>query len=72
MKYPETPRKPVTDEYHGIPVEDPYRWLEDSKDPAVREWSHAQNRLVREMLDASPQRPAIYEQLKKIYSECIN
>ena len=69
MKYPETPRKPVTDEYHGIPVEDPYRWLEDTGDPAVRAWTEAQNRLTRETLDAVPQRPAIYDQLKKIYSE---
>src|ERR1041385_4034697 len=69
MKYPETPRKPVTDEYHGIPVEDPYRWLEDSNDPAVREWSEAQNRLTRETLDAMPQRITFYEQFKKLYSE---
>ena len=45
MKYPESPRKPVIDAYHGIPVEDPYRWLEDSTDPDVQitfgEGSHA-------------------------------
>ena len=69
MKYPETPRKPVTDEYHGIPVEDPYRWLEDSKDPAVREWTDAQNHLMRETLDAVPQKSTLYEQLKKIHGE---
>jgi prolyl oligopeptidase len=69
MHYPETPHKPVTDEYHGIKVDDPYRWLEDAKDPAVREWTAAQNRLTHATLDAIPQRPAIYEQVKKIYSE---
>ncbi|HSL42261.1 MAG TPA: prolyl oligopeptidase family serine peptidase [Anaerolineales bacterium] len=69
MRYPETPRKPVTDEYHGIPVEDPFRWLEDSKDPAVREWTKAQTQLMRETLDAVPQRPAFYEQFKKLHSE---
>jgi len=67
MKYPETPRQIMTDEYHGIAVEDPFRWLEDSKDQAVRAWTEAQNQLMREALDAIPQRPAIYEQLKKIY-----
>ena len=69
MNYPETPRNPVTDEYHGIPIEDPYRWLEDGQEPAVQDWIDAQNRLMRETLDVLPKRPAIYEQLKKIYSE---
>jgi prolyl oligopeptidase len=66
MKYPETPIQPVTDEYHGIPVEDPYRWLENPGDPQVRAWTDAQNHLVRETLDAIPQRAAFYDQLKKL------
>jgi len=69
MNYPETPRKPVIDEYQGIPVEDPYRWLEDSKDPVVGEWTEAQNRLTRQILDGISQRAAFYEQFKKLYSE---
>src|SRR5262245_3426950 len=69
MNYPETPRTSITDEYHGIPVEDPYRWLEDSQAPAVQAWADAQNRLVRETLDAIPQRSDFYGQLKRIYSE---
>jgi prolyl oligopeptidase len=69
MKYPETSCQPVTDEYHGIKIEDPYRWLEDSQDPAVHAWTGAQNRLMRETLDAVPQRALFYEQLKKIYGE---
>jgi prolyl oligopeptidase len=69
MRYPETARKPVVDEYHGIPVEDAYRWLEDSKDPTVKKWSKAQDQFMRETLDAIPQRPAFYEQFKKLYSE---
>ena len=69
MKYPETPNKPVTDEYHGIKIDDPYRWLEDAKDPAVHEWTAAQNKLVREMLDAVPKRAELYEKFKKIYGE---
>ena len=69
MKYPETSRKPVTDEYHGIPVEDTYRWLEDVKDPLVREWTDAQNHLVRETLDAVPLRSVFYEKFKKLFGE---
>lgn len=69
MKYPETPVKPVTDEYHGISVEDPYRWLEDNSDPRVRAWIEAQSRLMRESLDAIPQRSLFYDQFKKLYEE---
>lgn len=69
MKYPETSRKPVTDVYHDIPVQDPYRWMEDAGDPLVREWTNAQNRLVREVVDSVPQRSMFYEKFKKIYGE---
>ena len=69
MNYPESPRRPVTDEYHGLKVDDSYRWLEDAKDPAVHAWTDKQNRIVREMMDAVPQRSIFYEQLKKIYGE---
>ena len=39
LAYPEAPKKPVTDTYHGIQVADDYRWLEDDRDPAVKAWS---------------------------------
>ena len=53
-KYPDTLRKPVLDEYFGsIKVTDDYRWLEDRKDPAVIEWTAAQNKVTRAALDAA-------------------
>src|SRR5438874_11251139 len=38
---PQTPQRPVTDEYFGIKVVDPYRWLENWDDPEVRAWTDA-------------------------------
>src|SRR5258706_3642583 len=69
MNYPEMTRKAVSDEFHGIEIEDPYRWLETANDPTVQAWTNAQNNLMRATLDAVPQRTAFYEQLKKIYGE---
>ena len=35
---PPTPVEPVTEMLHGIPVTDPYRWLEDQNFPRTRLW----------------------------------
>lgn len=51
---PATLKKPVTDSYHGAPVTDDYRWLENWDDPAVKAWSEAQNAYARQHLDALP------------------
>ena len=66
---PATPKKPVTDVYHGTSVVDDYRWLEDGSDPAVRAWSDAENRYARKFLDGLPMRAAISDQLKQLYSQ---
>jgi prolyl oligopeptidase len=65
---PTTPKKPVTDLYHGISVTDDYRWLENYSDPSVKAWSDSQNRYARRILDALPMRAALLEELKKLYS----
>ena len=51
---PETPKKPVSTEYHGVTVEDPYQWLEKDEDPQVKAWSDAQNQRTRKYLDSLP------------------
>src|SRR5256714_2731659 len=66
---PQTPKKPVTDEYQGVKVEDNYRWLEQDDDPAVKAWSDAQSRQTREYLDKLPDRAAIEKQLTDWYAK---
>ena len=64
-KPPDTPKKPVTTEYHGVTVEDPYQWLEAEDDSQVKAWSDAQNQRTRKSLDSFPDRPAIEKQLQE-------
>ncbi len=59
LDYPPTAKRPVTDTYHGVPVVDDYRWLEDDDSPEVKRWVADQNALTRRYLDALPQRAEI-------------
>jgi prolyl oligopeptidase len=53
----------VTDDYHGVKVEDPYQWLEDAKSPATREWIDAENKYTQEYLSQVKIRPEIAKHL---------
>jgi len=63
---PTAPVQPATDAYHGIPVRDDYRWLENWSDPLVQKWSEAQNAYARFVLDGLPGRDAIAERVRKL------
>ncbi len=66
---PETRKKPVTDEYQGVKVDDPYQWLEDDQNPDVKAWSDAQNQRTRAYLDKLPDRARIEKQLTEWYAK---
>ena len=53
---PKTPVRDVTEEYFGVKVTDPYRWLENTSDPEVIAWMKAQNDYTREVLARIPHR----------------
>jgi len=64
-----TPKKPVTDEYQGVKVEDNYQWLENDTDPAVKSWSDAQNQKTCAYIDKLPDRAAIEKQLTEWFAK---
>ncbi|HZR05316.1 MAG TPA: prolyl oligopeptidase family serine peptidase [Candidatus Udaeobacter sp.] len=66
---PKTPKKPVSTNYQGVTVEDPYQWLEEDNEPAVKAWSNAQNQRTRQYLDQLPDRAAIEKQLTAWYAK---
>jgi prolyl oligopeptidase len=59
------PVRDVTDTHFGVAVDDPYRYLEDLKDPGVAAWIKAQAHYTREVLDRVPHRQALYEEIAK-------
>jgi prolyl oligopeptidase len=66
--YPSTASKTVINEYHGVKVEDPYRWLEDTKAPEVRDWAAAQTKLTKGYLGSLDSRKSYSKKLSKIMS----
>src|SRR6266478_864169 len=64
----QTAKKPVSNEYQGTTVEDPYQWLEKDDDPEVKAWSNAQHQQTRDYLDKLPDRAAIEKQLTEWYA----
>lgn len=59
---PPTRREDVVDVLHGIPVPDPFHWLEDGDSSEVVEWVAAQNALTRTAVDR-PERARWHERL---------
>lgn len=51
---------------HGVPVPDPYRWLEDGEAPAVRRWVADQNARTRAALDPLPARAVWHDRLVQL------
>jgi prolyl oligopeptidase len=66
--HPETPRRAVSDSYHGVTVTEVYRWLENFEDPEVLAWNAAQNRYSRALLDAVAGRAQIEARLRTLYT----
>ncbi|HEY1860797.1 MAG TPA: prolyl oligopeptidase family serine peptidase [Gemmataceae bacterium] len=66
---PETPKKPVTETYHNVPVVDDYRWLDKADDPAVKKWTEAQNAHSRALLDECPALEPLRKRLKELLTD---
>ncbi len=70
LKYPETKKVDVVDNYHGVMVADPYRWLEEDvrKSQEVANWVEAQNRVTFAYLESIPQREAIKKRITDLFN----
>jgi len=58
--------EPVVDVLHGVPISDPYRWLEDQNSPRTRSWIEEQMQYARAYLDAIPDRARIRERVREL------
>ncbi len=56
----------VTDEYFGVKVADPYRYMEDLTNPEVTAWFKGQNDYTRGVLGRIPGRAALLARIKTL------
>jgi prolyl oligopeptidase len=68
LKYPDTRKGDVVDTIFGVPVADPYRWLEDDMSKETEEWVKAQNNITFGYLDKISYRDQIRERLMEIWN----
>lgn len=68
MEYPVTKKGEVVDNYFGIDVADPYRWLEDDHSEETGEWVKAQNKVTFGYLNNIPYREEIKEKLSALWN----
>ena len=62
---PHSAVEPVTETFHGIPVTDPYRWLEEQDSARTRAWISEQAAYARTCLNRIPTRDQIRQRIRE-------
>jgi len=68
LHYPTTKRVDHVDTYHGVRIEDPYRWLEDDTSEETAAWVAAQNKVTFAYLDTIPYRAQLTKRLSSLFN----
>ena len=68
IKYPVTKKVNQVDDYFGIKVEDPYRWLEDDNSNETKAWVEEQNKVTNAYLSAIPFRDKVKKRLEEMWN----
>ena len=68
FRYPDARRDGVVDDYHGTPVPDPYRWLENPHSEETRAFVEAQNAITLPYLAFLPERNSLAERMQETWN----
>lgn len=63
---PRADLQPVVDNYHGVEIADPYRYLEDFADPGVRHWVKRQAEYADQTLRSIPGRDHLRQRIAEL------
>jgi prolyl oligopeptidase len=68
IPYPQPRKDSTADDYHGVKIADPYRWLENTDSAETAAWVEAENKVTRQYLDAVPRRAALKDRLTTLFN----
>ena len=70
LAYPKAKTVDVVENHFGIPVADPYRWMENDvrNDPEVAAWVEAENQVTNSVLQTLPLRPWFKDRMTALYN----
>lgn len=68
LNYPITKKTDTIDEYFGVKIADPYRWLEDDKSEETGLWVEAQNKITFGYLEKIPYRQKIKDRITQMWN----
>jgi len=63
---PATPEHDIVENYHGLQVHDPFRWLEQTGTPAVEQWIDSQNAYTDAVMSGFRDRGAIIKRVGQL------
>ena len=66
MQYPQAVKDGTVDEYFGVKVSDPYRWLENDTSAQTAAWVEAENKVTGEYLARIPFRQKLQQRLTEL------
>jgi prolyl oligopeptidase len=66
--YPAAERGAHVDDYFGVSVTDPYRWMEELESEEVATWVAAQNRIATPFLEGIPGHQEIQDRLTELWN----
>ena len=66
LQYPKAEKENVVDEYFGVKVSDPYRWLENDTSARTAAWVEAENRVTTNYLSRIPFRDKLLKRLTEV------
>src|SRR5258708_35355160 len=68
LTYPSTRKVEQVDDYNGVRIADPYRWLEDDNAADTKAWVTEQNKVTFGFLEQIPERKSIKERMTKLWN----